>query len=424
MAAAYASVKVTSVYLGPEGIGVFSQFHYITSMVLGMAAGSTNTAVVRLMGEYAGDPDRIRVLLGTIARTLAAVGAVISLSFVALSPWIAERMLDGSQWVVFVMLFGLSYLAGLMHCFLLAVANGSKDYRTITITNISCIVVNLLLIVVVCPIYGLTGALAVAALSPLFMAALAYFWAFRRTWMPHRVLRSGFSRLELRKFLAIIPMTLAFGVVPGTTEIWVRDFLAQHHGWAQVGFVQGMTRLSEMYMGVIATVLTMYYLPRFAEVRTAPQMRHELLRGFSIILPAVAVLSTGLYLTRDLLIHLIFTAEFLPMRDLFGWQMAGTVIRAIPLFLGYVLIAKAPPMKMVVFELAQAGFLVGAAHLFVPAHAGVGVTQALLASATFSAVTHMAWVILMVRQMPRHVDPVGLVAASDVNPGVAPAKGR
>ncbi len=190
MAAAYASVKVTSVYLGPEGIGVFSQFHYITSMVLGMAAGSTNTAVVRLMGEYAGDPDRIRVLLGTIARTLAAVGVAISLSFVALSPWIAERMLDGSQWAVFVMLFGLSYLAGLMHCFLLAVANGSKDYRTITFTNISCIVVNLLLIVVVCPIYGLTGALAVAALSPLFMAALAYFWAFRRAWMPHRVLRS------------------------------------------------------------------------------------------------------------------------------------------------------------------------------------------------------------------------------------------
>ena len=159
-----------------------------------------------------------------------------------------------------------------------------------------------------------------------------------------------------------------------------------------------------MYLNVITTVLSMYYLPRFAEIRIAPDLRKELIRGVAVIVPAVAAISAVLYLGRDLLIRLIFTAEFLPMRDLFAWQMLGNVLCVVSWLFGYVLVARASPLKLVVLELVDSFFFVGMAALLIPLHAGVGYTQAYAAAMGFATIVHIAWVILMLRRMPQQIE--------------------
>ena len=377
MAASFASVKVTSVYLGPAGIGILSQYQYIMSIVLGFAAGSTNTATVRLTAQYADDPAQYRLFLGTVSRSLLVAGIIVSVCLLVGAPWISERLLENRSWAPAIMLFGITYIAGLLHSLLLATANGAKDFRSVTLINISTVLVALVMFVVLSPLYGLAGAMAAAGLTPLVSAGVAFFWGRRREWMPKQPLRGGFSGEELRRFLSFVPMTLAFAVVPSATQIWARDLVAAHSGWAAVGLVQGVTRLSDMYLNVITTVLSMYYLPRFAEIRIAPDLRKELIRGVAVIVPAVAVISAVLYFGRDLLIRIIFTAEFLPMRDLFAWQMLGNVLCVVSWLFGYVLVARASPLKLVVLELVDSGFFVGMAALLIPLNAGAGIYASL-----------------------------------------------
>jgi PST family polysaccharide transporter len=141
---------------------------------------------------------------------------------------------------------------------------------------------------------------------------------------------------------------------------------------ASVGLVQGVWRLSDIYLGIITSTLSMYYLPRFAEVKETGELRREIMRALSIIVPLVAVLSGSIYLLRDFIIQLVFTEKFLPMADLFGWMMVGNVLKMTSWVFGYVLVARASPYLLIGAEFLYAICFVLLSLFLIPQHGAIG----------------------------------------------------
>jgi len=71
----------------------------------------------------------------------------------------------------------------------------------------------------------------------------------------------------------------------------------------------------------------MYFLPRFSEVRHSAGLKHEIRKGLLTLIPAVAASGLLLWLVRDLVVRIVFTAEFHGIRDLFAWQVVGNVLK-------------------------------------------------------------------------------------------------
>lgn len=401
MVASFLSVKVTSVYLGPAGIGVLSQLQSFMSMTLGVVSGGVNTGVIRLTAEYGTDLERRRTLVSTIVRALMFVGVPVSLILLLTAPWIAEKLLDDASYAPAVMLFGGLYICGLIGSLLLGLANGAKDYTSTTFINIGNIVASLVLFTLLSPIFGLVGGLAAAALAPLMSLAVSIFFARGKPWFERSALSSVFSRDELRRVAGFIPMAAASAVVVPLAQIMVRDILAAHAGMGAVGLLQGVWRLSDLYLGIFVSMFSMYYLPRFAEIKGAPELRHEIGRGLLYIVPAVALISGAIYLLRDLLIAVIFTHEFFPMRDLFAWQMIGNVFRMTSWLFGYVLVAKASPLLFAAIEIGTGGAWVAFAYWFVPKGGAIGAVQSYVATYTFYLLITMFLVFVITRKMDR-----------------------
>jgi O-antigen/teichoic acid export membrane protein len=144
--------------------------------------------------------------------------------------------------------------------------------------------------------------------------------------------------------------------------------------------LQGVIRISDAYLAMFTTLLGTYFLPRFIEIRRSTDLRRELWRGLFVIVPAVAGISVLIYLLRDLILHIVFTAAFAPMRDLFGWQMVGNTLRMAGWVFGYMFLAKAHPAAMVVFEVSIALLWWLLSLVLIPVHGGVGATQAYAAT--------------------------------------------
>ncbi len=182
-------------------------------------------------------------------------------------------------------------------------------------------------------------------------------------------------------------------------QILIRDNVATHGGMAEVGLLQGVMRVSDMYLGVATSVFTMYYFQRFSEIKDAGELVREAKRGFLLIVPTVAVASLVIYLLRDFIVRLIFTEAFLPMRDLFGWQMAGNVLKMIGWLFGYLLLAKANALAMAALELATIGVWWLLSIFFISAQGTVGATQAF---ATTYALYSIATFVRRRRGGPAH----------------------
>lgn len=400
MAASFFSVKVTSVFLGPAGIGMVAQLQGFMSVTFGVMGGAVNKGIVRCTAEYGDDLERRRALLSTAARGMLGAGVPIALAVVVAAPRVARDLLGDESYAPAVMAFGAVYVAGLFASALNGMANGAKDYAATTLMDTGNVLSGLALVALLSPLFGIGGGLAAAALGPLAVFVVNALVARRKAWFAPTLFTACFSKTEFRRLVAFLPMAAAavFGESFGQTA--VRDALARHAGMHAVGLLQGVWRLSDMYLNVFMYLFSMYYLPRFAEIKDAAELRREIGRALLYVVPAVALASAMLYALRDVVIALIFTHEFVGMRDLFGWQMVGNVVKMTSVLFAYVLIARVAPLKMAVVELLKGGAWIAFAYLLVPADdGGIGAVKAYAATYSVYLLITAAYVALLTRRL-------------------------
>jgi PST family polysaccharide transporter len=92
---------------------------------------------------------------------------------------------------------------------------------------------------------------------------------------------------------------------------------------------------------LVTTTLSVYYLPRFSEIEDFKQIKKEIIQGYKVVLPIAALCGLSIYLLRDLIVMLLFTTDFAPMRELFGWQMLGDTLKIGSWVLSYLMLGKA-----------------------------------------------------------------------------------
>jgi PST family polysaccharide transporter len=122
--------------------------------------------------------------------------------------------------------------------------------------------------------------------------------------------------------------------------------------------------------------LSVYFLPKLSATHEKVKLRRELLAGYAIIMPTVMVFAFGVYLSRDLLIRIVFTEEFAPMVELFRWMLIGDVIKLASWLVAYLMLAKAMTKSFVVTEVIFSASLVFLSIVMTDNYGLVGVTYA------------------------------------------------
>lgn len=107
----------------------------------------------------------------------------------------------------------------------------------------------------------------------------------------------------------------------------IREGLSQAGGAALAGHWQAMWKLSETHLLLLTTTLSLYFLPRFAEIRSGRELQAEVARGHRFVLPLVAATAGAIYLLREPLTLALFTPEFLPLVQALGLQLIGDVLK-------------------------------------------------------------------------------------------------
>jgi O-antigen/teichoic acid export membrane protein len=145
----------------------------------------------------------------------------------------------------------------------------------------------------------------------------------------------------------------------------------------------------------------MYFLPRFAEIKLGSELRIELRRAAMLIIPGLALASLLIYLLRDFIIVVLFTREFAAMRDLFGWQMIGNVLKMIGWLLGMVVLAKANPLLFAMFDGVALLVWWNLGVWLIAASGAVGATQAYALTYGIYMILGAFATLIVLRRMPK-----------------------
>lgn len=348
--------KVLAIYVGPSGYAALGQFQNAMQMITTFASGAINTGVTKYTAEYHDDQGRQNAVWRT-AGSVCVIGSVVSGVLICLlNEELAKLFLHDRQFGIVFIWFGCTLVLFTMNSLLLAVLNGRKEIGVYVLANIvgSLLALGMTTVMAVC--YGLVGALIALATyqAVAFLATLLI--CMRRPWFAIGLFfgRTDFS--VLKNLLKFTVMAFTAAVCMPTVQIMIRNEIGREFGWEYSGYWEAMLRLSTAYLMFVTTTLSVYYLPRLSELLSFDDIKLELRQAYKIIIPFTALCGISIYLFRDLIITILFTDKFLPMRELFALQMIGDCLKICTWLLSYVLLSKAMYKEFVIIEISFAVF--------------------------------------------------------------------
>lgn len=368
--------KILAIYVGPAGYAAIGNFQNAAQMITTFASGAINSGVVKYTAEYHDDEEKQRQVWRT-AGTIAVLGSVITgIGVAVFSKQIAQWFLQDESYNTVFIWFSVTLVFFIFNTLLLAILNGKKEIHRYIIANIAGSLFALAVTSVLAVQFGLHGALTALAIHPSFAFVITLYLCYKADWFKFSYLFGRLDKqvvLNLSKYTA---MALTSAACVPVSHILIRTHLADTLGMDAAGYWEAMWRLSGAYLMLVTTTLSLYYLPKLSELKEASEIKEEIRQGYKIILPIAAACGLVIYLLRDFIIGVLFTSDFIPMRDLFAWQMVGDTLKIGSWILAYLMLGKAMMKLFIASEIVFAAGFYGWTYFLTGMYGLEGVTIA------------------------------------------------
>jgi PST family polysaccharide transporter len=332
--------KILAVYVGPAGYAVIGQFQNAVSIVVNLAGGVVATGVTKATAQHFDDEAKQHAVWQTAIRFSLGASLFAAVILLVIGNDLAQWLLHQADMSSVFVWLALTLPAMAANNLLLAIVNGKKEVGIYVTVNIIGSLLSILVTGLMAFNFGLYGTLVAFTINPAIVLLSTAAIVARRDWFKGRFLWGRMNRSALRELSGFGLMGLTSALTVPISYMLIRDHLATNLGLTAAGYWQASWKISEIYLMLVTTTLSIYYLPRLAEIRTALELKTEIVKVYRFIMPIVAVSAITIFLLRDFIIHTLFTSDFLSMRELFPWQLVGDVVRIGAWITGYVLVGR------------------------------------------------------------------------------------
>lgn len=371
----FIAIKVVAVKIGPEGMAYLGQFQNTTAILTMLSTGAIATGVIKYLAEFKDYPIKRQQIINTAFVIVFYSSLVVSVFVMSTSGFLSLAAFKTVRFWVVYFSFGILLMAVSFNLIFLAILNGLKQIRKFTIVNISTSLTGIVFTVILAHFFGIIGVLfsSMSTAVVVFFINIYFCRSLNIKWKPDF---KSWDSGTVKMLSGFSLMTIVAGFLAPAMQIMVRDKIITHLSLSDAGYWQAVIKISDAYLGFITTVLAVYYMPRLSEIKSSLELKKEILNGYKIILPIVGLLALLIWLFKNLIIHILFTNEFLPMKSLFAFQLMGDFFKIGSWLLTYVLIAKALTKTYIVTEFSFAITYVAFSYFFIQQFGLIGATYA------------------------------------------------
>mgnify|MGYP006050475829 FL=1 len=375
LVSAFVINKVIALYIGPSGLAIVGQLQSFTSIITTFSNGAISSGIVKYTAEYQDIEEKKKIFSSSIVISLIC-SLIISISLFGFSDYLSELILKDIQYSSVFIIFGATIFLFALNMVLISILNGQKEIKKYVLVNIAGSIFSLVFTSILIMQLNLIGALYAMVLnqSVIFFVTLAF--VIKSSWFKLEYFKQGLDKESLSKLSKYSLMAIVSALTVPVSHLIIREYIGENLGWDSAGYWQGIWYISTMYLMLVTTTLGVYYLPRLSEIQDNKELRKEIFSGYKIIMPIVILASLIIFLLKEYVILIAFSKDFMPMMELFAWQLIGDVIKIASWLLAYLMLAKAMTKVFIYTEVLFSALFVGLSILFVDKFGLVGITYA------------------------------------------------
>jgi PST family polysaccharide transporter len=374
----FISVKVVSVYIGPSGLALVGQMQNFIGMINNIASAGINSGVVKYIAEYRDNEKIKQKILSSALKISIVLILPIAILIIFFSDYISLKLLKTYEYKSVFILFAITIFFFVMNGLLISILNGEGEIKKLTILNITGSLFGLLITLILVRKLNLYGALISGIVAQSIVFFITLMFVIKSKWFKLSMFLDKIDKEYRNKLLKYSFMTLVSAIMVPMSHIYIRNYIGTNLGWNAAGYWQAIWKISDVYLMLITTTLSIYYLPKFSSIQDKTELKKEIIYGYKIIMPIVIIMAICIYIFRDFIIKLLFTKDFLPMKELFLYQLIGDVIKIASWLLGYIMLAKAMTKLFVISEVIFVLSFVCLGVLFIKIFGLIGITIAFM----------------------------------------------
>ncbi|MDP5200122.1 O-antigen translocase [Flavobacterium sp. DG2-3] len=344
--------KILAVFVGPSGMALVGNLrNFLTSLENISSLGFQN-GIVKYTAENEKNKIEIQKIVSTVFISLLFVAFLLSgILFFTASYWNQKIFGNNIEYLIVFKVLALVLPTYGLSIFLIAVINGLGKFQKVIWINIIGNIIGLLTSIFLILQFKTSGALFAIVIAPALLFFATFYLVQREIQFLQIIKLDSFDIKILKNLSSYSLMALVSSVFGPFVFLAIRNHIIQNLGMEQAGNWESMTRISSYYLMFVSTIVSVYFLPKLSKTQSDLETKNILLQYYKFILPIFGIALTLIYFMRFFIVRLLFTKDFLPVTDLFFWQLLGDIFKVCALILGYQFFAKKKTSAFILTEL-------------------------------------------------------------------------
>lgn len=350
--------KILAIYVGPVGYAAIGQFQNFIQIVTTFAGGAINTAVIKYTAEYHDSEYKQRLVWKTAGTIVLIFSFIVAFLILIFQRQLSSYIFQSNEYQSIFVWFATFLIFFNLNALFLAILNGKKEILRLVIANIAGSIFSLLITGLLAYKLSLYGALVALSINQSIVFLVTLVLSYNSDWFKLSYIFGSIDKDLAKKFVGYALMALTSALCVPTSQILIRLFIGKEFGIEFAGYWEAMVRLSGAYLMLVTTTLSVYYLPRLSELTDIQSIKKEVFTGYKFIFPLALLGAISVFILKDWIISILFTKSFMPMRELFLWQMIGDSLKIGSWIIAFLMLSKAMTKIYIITEIIFATTLV------------------------------------------------------------------
>ena len=367
------STKIVAVYLGTNGMFLMGQLKDFLRLGNTIGSFGIENGIVKYVSEYENEKTKLSNIIGTSFKINFTSALIFSGLIIIFKNQIADFLqINFSENFYFLILI-FSIISASIHTCFLSIYNGLNKIKLYVLVNIFSNIVSAIILVFLVLEMEIIGAFYALAINQIFSLLINFIFffiykPFEITWVFKKFIYDNLKKLSSFSIMAVIGPTCLI-----ISTFIVRDFIFAEFGSDYAGSWEAMWRISAIYLLFLITTFKFYLIPTFSKLNDS-DLKNEVFKIWKIVIPIIIIITAGVYITKDLIINILLSEEFMLINVIIFFHLLGDIIKINCWVLGNIMISKADTKSFIFFQIEWSVIFVLLTYLFVGKYGFVGVS--------------------------------------------------
>ncbi len=367
------STKIVAVYLGTNGMFLMGQLKDFLRLGNTIGSFGIENGIVKYVSEYDNDQSKLSNIIGTSFKINFTSALIFSGLIIIFKNQIADFLqINFSENFYFLILI-FSIISASIHTCFLSIYNGLNKIKLYVLVNIFSNIISAIILVILVLEMEIIGAFYALAINQIFslLINVIFFFIYKPFeigWVFKKFVYDNLKKLSSFSIMAVVGPTCLI-----ISTFIVRDFIFAEFGSDYAGSWEAMWRISAIYLLFLITTFKFYLIPTFSKLDDN-ELKKEVFKIWKVVIPIIIIITAGVYITKDLIINILLSKEFILINAIIFFHLLGDIIKINCWVLGNIMISKADTKSFIFFQIEWSVVFVALTYLFIGKYGFVGVS--------------------------------------------------